>query len=79
MQTVQIKTWGNSKGVRIPKNILTELELEDGAELEISVDKTNRSITLQVADDGLTPYLRILFENAKTEEQRQMILDRLKD
>lgn len=55
MKKIQIKNWGNSKGIRIPKNILTELNLQTDAELEISVDKETNAIIL-VVSHGLTPH-----------------------
>ncbi len=33
----KVKKWGNSLGVRIPKNMLEEAHLEDGSEIDISV------------------------------------------
>jgi antitoxin MazE len=64
----RISKWGNSLALRIPKALSSELELEDGAEVEISVD--NGSIIIKAVssnyhlDDlvrGITP------ENRHTE------------
>lgn len=66
MQHVQVKKWGNSAGIRIPKNILDTLDLKTNDMLEISVDHQTKSINLKV-DDGLTPYLRLI---ARAQNQR---------
>jgi len=60
-QTVQLKKWGNSLGIRIPKNILEALNLDVDSFLEITADKENKSILLKV-DDGLTPYQRLVLK-----------------
>lgn len=64
MQHVRIKQWGNSKAIRIPKNVLSELNLDTDAELVISVDKENKAIILTV-DDGLTPYQKLMVKAQK--------------
>ncbi len=38
MQT-QIKKWGNSQGIRIPKHILTKLDLKTSDIMSLNVDK----------------------------------------
>ncbi|MGX5608906.1 AbrB/MazE/SpoVT family DNA-binding domain-containing protein [Bacillus cereus] len=77
MQKVQVKTWGNSLGIRIPKNILDDLKLEVDSSLEISVDKESKSIILK-ADDGLTPYEKLMAKGLKTTERKQVVWDRIK-
>lgn len=42
---VTVRTWGNSLGIRIPKQVLTEMKLKDSDILEIETDKT--TITLR--------------------------------
>ena len=41
----QIKRWGNSFGIRIPKSIMDDLELKDNEEIEIAI--INGTITLK--------------------------------
>ncbi|MEJ1517569.1 AbrB/MazE/SpoVT family DNA-binding domain-containing protein [Bacillus cereus] len=77
MQKVQVKTWGNSLGIRIPRNILDDLKLEVDSSLEISVDKESNSIILK-ADDGLTPYEKLMTKGLKTTERKQVVWDRIK-
>lgn len=36
---VQLKTWGNSQGVRIPKEVLNTLGLSENDSLELRVDE----------------------------------------
>ena len=75
VQKVQIKNWGNSKAIRIPRNILEDLGLEENSLLEISVDKENKSIILNV-DDGLTPYQKLM-EKGQKKERKPIVWDRL--
>ena len=35
--TVKIQKWGNSQGIRIPKNVLDEIGWKDNEELDIKV------------------------------------------
>ncbi|MBR1599766.1 MAG: AbrB/MazE/SpoVT family DNA-binding domain-containing protein [Lachnospiraceae bacterium] len=46
-QQVAIKPWGNSQGIRIPKNILEKLNIEVSDVLQIGVE--NDSIVLRKA------------------------------
>lgn len=78
MQTVQIKKWGNSNAIRIPVNILETLKLTENDWLEISVDKETNQITLK-ADDGLTPYQRLIPKHAKTPERKVFVWDRVEE
>lgn len=76
MQKSQLKKWGNSMGIRIPKNIIDDLQLEENATFEIRVDKQNKSIVLQV-ENSLTPYEKLM-KNAKNKaEQNSVEWDRL--
>jgi antitoxin MazE len=34
----EVKTWGNSLGVRIPKKVADALKLHDGSQIKISLD-----------------------------------------
>lgn len=78
MQKVQVKKWGNSNAIRIPLNILESLRLEDGSELEISVDKDKKTIVLTV-DDGLTPYQKLMKKGESKAERKQVIWDRVEE
>ncbi len=42
--TTKIQKWGNSQGVRIPKNILSEAGVEIGQEIELVVEEGSISI-----------------------------------
>ena len=42
---VALKQWGNSLGIRIPKSILAELDIDDSDMLQISVE--NNAIVLR--------------------------------
>lgn len=60
--TVTINKWGNSLGIRIPKNIAEQANLKAGNELVISLDKEGQLILkaeekLSLADlcAGVTP------------------------
>ena len=44
--TTTIKRWGNSSAVRIPRNILSQANLEEGADVEIILAKEGE-ITLR--------------------------------
>jgi len=43
INTSEIKSWGNSLGIRIPKKIANSLNLEDGSSIKLSV-KGNKII-----------------------------------
>ncbi|MCV9887028.1 AbrB/MazE/SpoVT family DNA-binding domain-containing protein [Metabacillus halosaccharovorans] len=78
MQKVQVKNWGNSQAIRIPKNILEALNLDVDSLLEITVDKENKSIVLKM-DDELTPYQKLMLKGSKTKERKQIVWDRLEE
>ncbi|MGN5650369.1 AbrB/MazE/SpoVT family DNA-binding domain-containing protein [Bacillus sp. Brlt_9] len=75
MQKVQLKNWGNSVGIRVPKNILDSLNLKVDSSLGISVDPKNKSIILK-ADDGLTPYERLMEKGQENKGKKQVDWDR---
>lgn len=78
-QTVQVKTWGNSKGIRIPRNVLEALGLDENSELDISVDKESGSILLTKEEHNeITPYQRLMLKGA-SKERKQIIWDRLEE
>ncbi len=39
MEQVAIRTWGNSQGIRIPKDILNKMKLKTSDILEIEIEK----------------------------------------
>ena len=39
MEQVAIRTWGNSQGIRIPKDILNKMKLNTSDILEIEIEK----------------------------------------
>ncbi len=45
MEQVAIRSWGNSQGIRIPKDILEKLQLKTSDVLDIGID--NDSIVLR--------------------------------
>ena len=47
MSTVVAQKWGNSLGIRIPKEAAEKIGIEQGSELLLSVNNTNGTITLQ--------------------------------
>ena len=47
MDTVAVKKWGNSQGIRIPKTVLNQLDMHISDELEMSV--VGNSIILKKA------------------------------
>ncbi|MBG9985066.1 AbrB/MazE/SpoVT family DNA-binding domain-containing protein [Aerococcaceae bacterium DSM 111022] len=42
---VTLSKWGNSSGIRIPKEVLVQLELEVGSELDLQVEKDKLILT----------------------------------
>ena len=57
MQAV-LKTWGNSKAVRLPSKICTALNIKEGAKAEVHVDELSKSVTLQFKDEHPRKYRR---------------------
>lgn len=63
---VQLKRWGNSQGIRIPKDVLNFLDLTSDTEFTLYFDADEKTITLKVSDQ-LTPYQRLIKKNHKKE------------
>ncbi|HFJ9273331.1 AbrB/MazE/SpoVT family DNA-binding domain-containing protein [Bacillus cereus] len=78
MQKVQVKNWGNSQAIRIPKNILESLGLDVDSFLEIKIDEKNKSIILKV-DEKLTPYEKLMLKSSKIKERKQINWDRIEE
>ena len=56
----QIQKWGNSLGVRIPKDIAGRLHIKDGAIVNIAISENNLVITPKISEldlllDDITP------------------------
>ena len=47
MSTVTIQKWGNSLGIRIPKEVTELLSINQGAHLELTVKENENIITLK--------------------------------
>ncbi len=59
--TIKIARWGNSLGIRIPKQIAEQVKLNEGDEIEISIDENRlilipqkKKYTLEELLDGMT-------------------------
>lgn len=59
--TIKIARWGNSLGIRIPKQIAEQAQLNEGDEIEISREKNKliltpqrKKYTLEELLDGMT-------------------------
>lgn len=59
--TIKIARWGNSLGIRIPKHIAEQVQLNEGDEIEISTDENRlilipqkKKYTLEELLDGMT-------------------------
>ena len=51
--TVTLNQWGNSLGIRIPKHIVEQANLNAGKELTISMNKKGQ-LVLEVKEEDLT-------------------------
>lgn len=66
--TVRVQKWGNSLGVRIPKAIAQQIEIREGAELEVSCSE-DRVILRRPK----TPSLRQLLARLKPENRPPLV------
>ncbi len=46
----QVKKWGNSLGVRVPKKIASELNLKDGTNVNVKVDENRLVISSDISE-----------------------------
>ncbi len=53
-----LKTWGNSRALRVPSATCALLGIEEGAKAEMRVDESTRSLTFCFKDDGPKRYAR---------------------
>lgn len=63
---VQLKKWGNSQGIRIPKEVLDILELPSDALFDLKIDKKTNTIFL-VLDNNVTPYEKLIINSSDKE------------
>jgi antitoxin MazE len=63
---VQLRRWGNSQGIRIPKEVIDFLNLPADAEFDLKINRDDKTIILQL-NEGLTPYQRLIKQNHKAE------------
>ncbi|WP_240377278.1 AbrB/MazE/SpoVT family DNA-binding domain-containing protein [Bacillus piscicola] len=47
MSTVTAQKWGNSLGIRIPKEAADRIGIDQGSEMEINVSRSESTITLK--------------------------------
>ena len=48
--TTKLQKWGNSQGIRLPKGLLTELGLENGAAVEVQISPGKDAIIVRAAE-----------------------------
>jgi antitoxin MazE len=75
MTTVTLSKWGNSSAVRIPNQILKQLNLEDGAELQIVMTSENEILLRPTAKpeetiESLRVHLQTLLDQFKPNSSR---------
>lgn len=58
MTKVKLQKWGNSQGIRIPKDVLKKLDLENAEDLEFELTIQDNTISLTPIVE-LTPYERL--------------------
>lgn len=47
MQVIKISKWGNSQGIRIPKNILKQIGIENADDSTVSMNVDNGKLIIQ--------------------------------
>jgi len=47
MSTVTAQKWGNSLGIRIPKDVADRIGIEQGSKMELNVSGKDKAITLK--------------------------------
>jgi antitoxin MazE len=66
-----IQKWGNSLGVRIPKNIAEDIQVEEGATVEMRVEEG----TLVIAPIGKPAYTLEELVSKITPDNRHALID----
>ncbi|MBO8155850.1 MAG: AbrB/MazE/SpoVT family DNA-binding domain-containing protein [Bacillaceae bacterium] len=67
--TTRLQKWGNSYGIRIPKKIAEQLNLEPGSELELTVKEN----CIQLEPSKKKPTLEELLEKISPENRHTEI------
>ena len=68
----KVQKWGNSQGIRIPKNLLAEASISEGDEVEISV-KGNKIIIFHPKRNIKKYSLEEMFSEYKVEDKSEEI------
>lgn len=64
---VSLKRWGNSQGIRIPKSIVNEMNLDKNQKFDLTMQDEKIILTKQQENFSL---IRELFENYETENNQ---------
>jgi antitoxin MazE len=80
MTTVTVSKWGNSSAIRIPNQFLKQLNLKDGAELQIILTSDNEILLRPsaVPDESnaeLKAHMKMLLSKIKPESPRHEEVD----
>jgi antitoxin MazE len=80
MTTVTVSKWGNSSAIRIPNQFLKQLNLKDGAELQIILTSDNEILLRPSAEpdesnDELKAHMKMLLSKIKPESPRHEEVD----
>jgi antitoxin MazE len=70
MTTTTLSKWGNSSAIRIPNQFLKQLNLQEGAELQITVTPDNEIL--------IRPMIKPQESNEELRNHMQMLLSRIK-
>ncbi|QNR08055.1 MULTISPECIES: AbrB/MazE/SpoVT family DNA-binding domain-containing protein [Macrococcoides] len=63
---VSLQQWGNSQGIRIPKSIVNEMNLDKNQKFDLTMQDEKIILTKQQQNNSL---IRELFENYETENK----------
>ncbi|BFT75687.1 AbrB/MazE/SpoVT family DNA-binding domain-containing protein [Paenibacillus sp. P36] len=80
MTTVTVSKWGNSSAIRIPNQFLKQLNLKDGAELQILLTSDNEillrpSVDPDESNAELKSHMKMLLSKIKPESPRHEEVD----
>ncbi|WP_235959900.1 AbrB/MazE/SpoVT family DNA-binding domain-containing protein [Paenibacillus silvestris] len=80
MTTVTVSKWGNSSAIRIPNQFLKQLNLKDGAELQIILTSDNEILLRPSAEPDesnaeLKAHMKMLLSKIKPESPRHEEVD----
>lgn len=65
---VSLQKWGNSQGIRIPKSIVNEMNLDKNQKFVLTIEDEKIILTKQQENISL---IRELFENYETENNQR--------